>query len=51
MLDPDDVKPLLEKDKRFLKLSIVDQKFVVDMTIGKIEEFIVNLDPEEKDDD
>lgn len=47
MLDPTDVTKLLKKDERFLKLDDEDQKFVVEMTIGKVEEFIVNQLPED----
>jgi hypothetical protein len=47
MLSNEDVQELLMNDKRFQKLSENDKNFVVEMTVGKIEEFIVNIFPDD----
>ncbi len=52
MLDSSDVHKLLMSDERFEKSNEEDQEFIVEMTIGKIEEFIVNnLIPIVRDED
>jgi hypothetical protein len=47
MLSNENVQELLMNDKRFQKLSENDKNFVVEMTVGKIEEFIVNIFPDD----
>lgn len=47
MLNRSDVNELLMHDERFQKLDEEDQEFIVEMTVGKIEQFIVNIFPGE----
>jgi len=49
MLNRSDVHKLLMNDENFQKLSKDDKEFVVEMTIGKIEEFIINIFPNDID--
>ena len=45
MLSREDVKELLMNDRKFQKLNGEDQEHVVEMTVGKIEQFILELFP------
>ena len=49
MLNRSDVHDLLMNDEKFQKLSKDDKEFVVEMTVGKIEEFIINIFPDDID--
>lgn len=51
MLSHEDVYELLMNDEKFQDLPEDNKKFVVEMTVGKIEEFIVNIFPKFPPDD
>ena len=46
MLSHEDVRELLMNDRKFKKLPEEDKKHVVEMTVGKIEQFILEVFPE-----
>ena len=50
MLNHEDVKELLMNDKKFIQLSEEDQEHIIEMTVGKIEQFILEIFPSEIED-